>query len=180
MAIYHGRKRISQITQQKANPRLTFKPPILSAKILFLFPVFVGPHGRPLFSSKQIVLDSQHIPFRTSFAHPKPHYAIYACHFGSGWHHIRKRCQWIRFGDCTKQACIRAKPFEDSGRVCSVHEPHGCKHPLFCPIFGRSIVVPPAHPIQHIWVWHLHHPQGENPLAPHGPSQERFWNHLFV
>ena len=42
----------------------------------------------------------------------------------------------------------QAKPFEDSRRLCSVHEPHGCKHPLFCQIFGPSIVVPPAHRIQ--------------------------------
>ena len=30
MAMYHGRKRISQITQHKTNPRLTFNPPTVS------------------------------------------------------------------------------------------------------------------------------------------------------
>ena len=48
-----------------------------------------------------------------------------------------------------QQASVhRAKPFEDSRRLCSAHEPHGCKHPLFCQIFVLLIVAPPAHPIQ--------------------------------
>ena len=167
MAIYHGRKRINKSPNKKQIQGLLWNHLYFLQKLCFFFFVFVGPHGRPLFSSKQIILDSQAtlcylcLPFWLRLtSHQK------ALPMDSLWR--------------LYQASVhQAKSFEDSGRVCSVHEPHGCKHPLFCPIFGSSIVVPPAHPIQHIWVWHLHHPQGENPLAPHGPSQERFWNHLY-
>ena len=66
----------------------------------------------------------------------------------------------------------QAEPFEDSRRLCSVHWPHGCKHPLFCQIVVLSIAAPPPHPIQHKSEWRLHHPQEESRLAPHGLSHE--------
>ena len=49
-----------------------------------------------------------------------------------------------------KQAIFyRARPIEGSERSCSVHAPHGYKHPQLCQIFVLSIVAPPAHPIRH-------------------------------
>ena len=78
-----------------------------------------------------------------------------------------------------KQAIFyRARPIEGSERSCSVHGPHGYKHPQLCHIFVLSIVAPPAHPIRHKSELHPYHPQEENRLAQHGLSQasEMHWN----
>ena len=92
-----------------------------------------------------------HIRFGTS---PKPQYA-----FVSGWNHIGKCCEWVCFANGSKQACIRQNHSKILGQ-CSVHEPHGYKHPLFCQMFVFSIVAPLAHPIQRTSEWRPHHPQG--------------------
>ena len=78
-----------------------------------------------------------------------------------------------------KQAIFyRARPIEGSERSCSVHAPHGYKHPQLCQIFVLSIVAPPAHPIRHKSELQPYHPQEENRLAQHGLSQasEMHWN----